>query len=311
MNSKKSLPNSNPDFHFATDMIQNKPWPIAKHVFTIAEIGINHNGDVDLAKKLIDIAKECNCDSVKFQKRSIDIVYTEDFLNSPRESPWGITQRDQKEALEFDKNDYDEIDRYCKEIGIHWFASAWDIPSQTFLRQYNLKFNKVASPMVTHLDFLQIVAEEQRPTFISTGMSTYDDIDQAVAIFQQNECPFVLMHCVSEYPLSESLINLRSIIELRDRYSCPVGYSGHEPTMIPGALAAMMGAVAVERHISVDRSMYGSDQSASLEKKGLAHLVDYIRSIPIIIGDGEKRVTEGELQNAEKLRYWEPVNREK
>ena len=305
MSLASSKTNAIQDFAFATEMIQKDPWPIAKRVITIAEIGINHNGDINIAKQLIDMAKQCDCDVVKFQKRTVDIVYSKETLDSPRESPWGTTQREQKNGLEFGQEEYDEIDRYCKNVDIDWFASAWDMPSQHFLRQYQLKYNKIASPMLTHADLLDIVAKEKKPTFISTGMSTYNEIDNAVSVFRENNCPFVLMHCVSEYPLSENLINLRSIVELRNRYNSPVGYSGHESTMVPGTLAAMMGAVAVERHISLDRSMYGSDQAASLEKRGLEKMVDYIRTIPIIMGDGKKRITEGEMANAKKLRYWD------
>tara|TARA_B100000809_G_scaffold248777_1_gene279238 strand:- start:115 stop:1002 length:888 start_codon:yes stop_codon:yes gene_type:complete len=294
----------NNNFDFATDMIQSEPWPIARHCLTIAEIGINHNGDIDIAKQLIDMAKTSDCDVVKFQKRTIDIVYTQEVLDSPRDSPWGTTQREQKEGLEFGQDEYEEIDAYCKKVGIDWFASAWDVPSLTFLRQYNLKYNKIASPMLPHVPLLEAVAAEQKPALISTGMSTYEDIDTAVEIFRDRDCPFVLMHCVSEYPLAENSVNLRGIVELRRRYDCPVGYSGHEVTMIPGALAAMMGAVVVERHISIDRSMYGSDQSASLERRGLEMMVDYIRTIPVVMGDGVKKVSDAELTNAAKLRYW-------
>ena len=293
---------------FATDLIQEDPWPIARHVLVIAEIGINHNGDVGIAKKLIDMAKNAGCDAVKFQKRTIDIVYSKEYLDSPRESPWGTTQREQKEALEFGKEEYDEIDAYCREVGIDWFASAWDVPSQHFLRQYNLKYNKIASPMITHRELLEIVAEERKPTFISTGMSAYEQIDQAVEIFRRHDCPFVLMHCISEYPAAESILNLRCINELRVRYGCPVGYSGHEVTMIPGVLAAMMGAVAVERHITLDRAMYGSDQAASLGKRGLELLVAYIREIAVVMGDGVKRITTAEEGNARKLRSWGPFH---
>jgi N-acetylneuraminate synthase len=296
------------NFEFATDLIQEEPWPIAKHALVIAEIGINHNGDVGIAKKLIDMAKSAGCDAVKFQKRTIDIVYNKEYLDSPRESPWGTTQREQKEALEFGREEYDEIDAYCREVGIDWFASAWDVQSQFFLRQYNLKYNKIASPMLTHWDLLEVVAEERRPTFISTGMSTYEQIDQAVDIFRHHDCPFVLMHCISEYPAAESILNLRCINELRARYECPVGYSGHEVTMFPGVLAAMMGAVAIERHITPDRAMYGSDQAASLEKRGLELLVGGIRTIPIVMGDGVKHITPAELANAQKLRYWGPFH---
>jgi len=292
------------NFEFATDMIQEEPWPIAEHCLVIAEIGINHNGDLDLAKKLIDLAKLCDSDVVKFQKRTIDIVYSQDVLDSLRESPWGTTQREQKEGLEFGQEEFDEIDAYCKSVGIDWFASAWDVPSQDFLSQYDLKYNKIASPMLTHVELLKAVADEGKPTFVSTGMSTYDDIDTAVEIFRDQDCPFVLMHCVSEYPLAEGDVNLRAIVELRRRYDCPVGYSGHEVSMIPGTLAALMGAVAVERHITLDRAMYGSDQAASLERPGLYKMVDYIRTVTTVMGDGTKQVSEAEVTNAKKLRYW-------
>jgi N-acetylneuraminate synthase len=294
----------NDEFAFATDLIQTDPWPIARHALVIAEVGINHNGDVKIAKQLIDLAKQTGCDAVKFQKRTIDIVYTKEFLDSFRESPWGTTQRQQKEGLEFGQAEYDEIDAYCRALGIDWFASAWDVPSQLFLRQYNLKYNKIASPMLTHVDLLKAVAEERKPTFISTGMSTYEEIDPAVKLFKSHACPFVLMHCVSEYPAQERSLNLRCLHELRKRYNCPVGYSGHEVTMVPGVIAVAMGAVAVERHISLDRAMYGSDQAASLERRGLESMVGYIRTIPMVLGDGIKRITSSEMANAEKLRYF-------
>jgi len=291
-------------FDFATDLIQTEPWPIAHHVFIIAEIGINHNGDVEIAKQLIDMAKRAGCDAVKFQKRTIDIVYSKEVLDSPRESPWGTTQREQKVGLEFGKDEYDKIDEHCREVGVDWFASAWDVPSQQWLRQYDLKFNKIASPMITHTDLLETVAEERKPTFISTGMSNYDQIDKAVKIFRRLECPFVIMHCISEYPAQESILNLQCMNELRKRYGCPVGYSGHEVTMMPSVIAATMGAVAVERHITLDRAMYGSDQAASLEKRGLEVMVSYIRTIPQVMGDGIKRVSSAEEANAQKLRYF-------
>jgi N-acetylneuraminate synthase len=293
-------------FEFAGDYIQADPWPIAQKIVVIGEIGINHNGDVAIAKQLIDLAKKTGFDAVKFQKRTMDLVYTKDFLASPRESPWGTTQREQKEALEFGKKEYDEIDSYCRKLDIDWFASAWDVPSQVFLRQYNLKYNKIASAMITHPEVVEAVAEEGKPTFISTGMSTYEEIDAAVSVFRQRDCFFVLMHCVSEYPAAENLLNLRCMNELRNRYGCPVGYSGHEVTMFPSVLAAMMGAVAIERHITLDRAMYGSDQAASLEKRGMELLVSGIRTIPKVMGDGVKRITRAELANAEKLRYWGP-----
>lgn len=278
--------------------------PPAHHVTIIAEIGINHNGDVDIAKKLIRLAKNCGCDAVKFQKRTIDTVYTPDFLAAPRESPWGTTQREQKEALEFGKPEFDEIDRYCREIGIDWFASAWDVASLEFLRPYDCPYNKIASAMLTHEPMLRAVAGEGKLTYISTGMSTYDDIDRAVAIFGEQRCPFVLLHCVAEYPAPAKHLNLQILHKLRERYGCPVGYSGHEVGLVPSIMAAMMGAVAIERHITLDRAMYGSDQAASLERRGLELLTQYVRSIPVIWGDAEKRVLDGEREAAKKLRYW-------
>lgn len=275
-------------------------------VFIIGEIGINHNGDLDLAKQLIDMAKRCGCDAVKFQKRTLDIVYTQEVLDAPRESPWGTTQREQKAGLEFEKAEYDEIDRYCKEVGIEWFASAWDIPSQEFLRQYDFKNNKVASAMATHVDFITEVASEGRHTFFSVGMCTLEEVDRAVEIFKSKNCPITLMHTVSEYPATEEILNLRNIDMLRERYGQPVGYSGHESSVTPSVIAATMGIVALERHITMDRAMYGSDQSASLEEAGLRQMVSQIRKIPVVLGDGEKRITDGEVKIAEKLRYWQP-----
>ena len=273
-------------------------------VIVIAEIGINHNGDVAIAKQLIDMAKAAGCDAVKFQKRTIDLVYPPDVLAAPRESPWGTTQRAQKEGLEFGLAEYDEIDAYCRDKQIDWFASAWDVPSQHFLRRYDLKYNKIASAMLTHRELLETVADEGKLTFISTGMSAYDDVDAAVALFRQRGCPIVLMHTVSEYPAAETDLNLSVMMALAARYNCAVGYSGHEVTMMPAVLAAAFGAVAVERHVTLDRAMYGSDQSASLEKRGLELMVGYIRTIPRVIGDGVKRVSPAERQNADKLRYW-------
>lgn len=294
------------DFAFATDLAQTDPWPIARHVLVIAEVGINHNGDLDLAKRLISMAHEAGCDAVKFQKRTIDVVYTAEYLASSRESPWGTTQREQKDALEFGEAEYDEIDGYCKQLGIAWFASAWDLDSQQFLRRYDLPYNKVASPMLTHFDFVDAVAAERKPTFVSTGMSDDAAIDRAVEILRSHDTPFVLMHAVSEYPAPDASLNLRVLNELRARYDCPVGYSGHEVSPMPTILAAAFGAVAVERHITLDRAMYGSDQAASLERRGLEILVGGLRTLPVVAGDGVRRVTPGEDANARKLRYWAP-----
>ncbi len=273
-------------------------------VFFIAEIGINHNGNIEIAKQLMDLAKSAGCDAVKFQKRTLDIVYSQQTLDTPRESPWGTTTRQQKIGLEFEKSEYDEIDSYSKLIGLPWFASAWDIPSQKFLRQYQLPYNKIASAMITHLEFLNEVASEKKITFLSTGMSTESDVDQAVEIFKKYDCPIVLMHTVSVYPCPEEILNLKAIVNLRDRYGLPVGYSGHESTVAPTLVAAVLGAVAVERHITLDRAMYGSDQAASLAPRGLHELVSEIRRFPKMLGDGKKCYAPGEDVVAGKLRYW-------
>jgi len=278
------------------------------NVFIIAEIGINHNGELKIAKDLIDMAAECGCDAVKFQKRTIDIVYTKDFLDSPRESPWGKTQRDQKEGLEFNKEEYDEINSYCKEKGIIWFASAWDEKSQEFLRQYDLKYNKVASAMLTHHKLLNMIAEEKKYTFISTGMSDYKIIDDAVNVFEKYNCKYELMHCVSTYPSEDEECNLLAIPELKKRYKCKVGYSGHEKGVLPSTIAVVLGATSIERHITLDRTMYGSDQSASLERKGLELLVRDVRRINYILGSGHKIISEKEKAIAKKLRYHEEVH---
>lgn len=291
---------------FDFEYIQTSPWPIVRRPIMIAEIGINHNGSLDIARQLIDMASEVGCDFVKFQKRTIDIVYTPAQLAQPRESPWGSTQREQKEGLEFNEQEYDEIDAYCKSKGIGWFASAWDIESLKFLRKYDLPYNKVASAMLTHLPFVEEVAREGKPTFVSTGMSTYEQIDTAVAVFARHDCPIVLMHSVSEYPAPVERLNLLAINSLWQRYGLPVGYSGHETVMANVVnFATLLGAVALERHITLDRSMYGTDQSASLERTGLKKMVTYVNFLPLILGDGVKRVTEEEAKVAEKLRYWE------
>lgn len=287
---------------------RDERYSVAPHVYVIAEIGINHNGDLGIAKGLIDMAHAAGCDAVKFQKRTIDIVYSPEVLDAPRESPWGTTQRAQKEGLEFGQKEYDEIDAYCRGLGIDWFASAWDVQSQKFLRKYDLPFNKVASAMTTNREFLEAVASEKRPTFVSTGMCEWEEVQAAVDIFKSYGCPIILMHTVSEYPCPEESLNLLVLEEMRKRFGLPVGYSGHEPSVSPSVMAVVLGAVAVERHITLDRAMYGSDQSASLEEPGLRSLVSQIRKVPAVLGDGVKRTTPGEKKVAEKLRYWTPVS---
>jgi N-acetylneuraminate synthase len=270
--------------------------------FIIAEIGINHNGSIEIAKQLIDGAVDAGCDMVKFQKRTLDLVYTQADLDRPRESPWGTTNRQQKEGLEFSATDYQEIDSYCKEKNIEWTASAWDVPSQLFLRQFNLNYNKVASAMLTDRELMETIATEGHHTFISTGMSTLEQIGKVVKIFRTAHCPFELMHCNSTYPMPVDAANLRTIATLRGTFDCNVGYSGHETGLIVSCVAVALGATSVERHITLDRSMYGSDQSASVELGGLKKLVNYIRAVETSLGDGNKVVTEQETQIATKLR---------
>lgn len=274
--------------------------------FIIAEIGINHNGNIEIAKQLIDVAKVAGADAVKFQKRTIELVYSKEFLDSLRESPWGTTQRDQKEGLEFGFDEYQEIDSYCKKKNIEWFASAWDMESQKFLQQFDLKFNKIASAMIIYEDLLRIVASEKKHTFISTGMATFEDIDKAVKIFREAGCPFELMHCISIYPLVDEDANLNCINTLRDRYQCDVGYSGHEVGLAVSYGATAFGITSLERHITLNRAMYGSDQAASVEPVGFIQLVSAVRKIRKALGDGVKRVNEKELEIARKLRAHVP-----
>jgi len=272
------------------------------YIFIIAEIGINHNGDMPICKELIDVAADAGCDAVKFQKRDLDQVYTQDFLNSHRESPWGTTQREQKAGLEFGEEQYREIDQYCKEKGVAWFASAWDTNSQRFLRQFDCQYNKVASAMIVHEDLLKMIAEEGKHTFISTGMTKYGDIQKAVDIFKDANCPFELMHTISTYPMKDEDANLNMIKTLREKFQCDVGYSGHEVGLAVSYAAAALDITSLERHITLDRAMYGSDQSASIEPAGLRQLVGAVRKIEKAMGDGEKRIIDAEVPIAQKLR---------
>lgn len=272
--------------------------------FIIAEIGINHNGDINIAKQLIDWAVHCGADAVKFQKRTVEKVYTQEELDRYRESPWGTTNREQKMGLEFGRKEYDEIDRYCKEKGIEWFASAWDLDSQDFIASYNLKYNKIASAMLVNMNLLEKVAKERRYAFISTGMSSMDEIDAAVKVFKKYDCPYELVHCNSTYPMKNEDANLEMINTLKKRYGCKVGYSGHETGRIVSFAAAVMGASSIERHITLDRAMYGSDQAASLEVSEFYKLVRDIRTLPAIMGNGIKKLSESEIETRKKLRGW-------
>lgn len=272
-------------------------------VIITAEIGINHNGDIDIAKKLIDVASNAGCDAVKFQKRTIEKVYSKEILDSPRDSPWGKTTRDQKMGLEFDFEEYKIIDHYCKTKNIDWYASSWDLDSQDFIKKFNLKYNKVASAMLTNIPLLKKIAEEQKHSFVSTGMSTMEQIHNAVKIFHENNCPFELQHSNSSYPMKPEEANLKCIQTLKNEFDCSVGYSGHESMgYLICVSAVLLGATSIERHITLDRSMYGSDQAASLEPQGLERLVRDIRTIDKIIGDGEKRIWPSEIPVMKKLR---------
>ena len=268
----------------------------------IAEIGINHNGDMDIVKKLIDIAVAADCDIVKFQKRTIDKVYTLDFLDSYRESPWGTTQRAQKEGLELSAENYQEINEYYSNKGIEWMASAWDVESQKFLQQFNLKYNKVASAMLGNFELLTEIAKEGRFTYISTGMSTYEEVDAVVNIFKQYNCPFEIMHCNSTYPMKPEDANLRLIPILKERYKVDIGFSSHEIGVVATLGAVALGATSIERHITLDRNMYGSDQKASTEPDELIELVKQIRVMESALGNGEKTLTVAELEVRKKLR---------
>ena len=272
--------------------------------FICAEIGINHNGSIAITKKLIDIAVRCGCDAVKFQKRNVEMVYTKETLDSPRESPFGKTTREQKLGLELSLKQYSMIDKYCKKQKIHWYVSSWDVQSQIEMRKFHTKYNKIASAMLIHKKLLETVAEEKKYTFISTGMSSIKQISDAVKIFRKYKCPFELMHSHSSYPMPEEEANLRVIPFLIKKFKCKVGYSGHETGSYNICLpAVVLGATSIERHITLDRTMYGSDQAASLEESGLKRLVRDVRILEKILGDGKKRVWKSELPAQKKLRH--------
>ena len=270
----------------------------------IAEIGINHNGDLELAKNLIKSANDCGVDLVKFQKRDINLVYDKETLDALRESPWGTTTRQQKEGLEFGHKEYEDIDKFCKNLKIEWFASAWDLNSLDFLQTYDLKYNKIASAMIVDEEFLKNVAKQKKHTFISVGMSTMEHIEEAVKIFRANNCDFELMHCISAYPFDDHKANLNMIKILREKFKCNVGYSGHEKGGVAISYAAVaLGSTSLERHFTLDRAMYGSDQAASITPEGLLKLVNGVRKIEKSLqGSIEKNILEIEQPVAKKLR---------
>lgn len=275
--------------------------------YTVAEIGINHNGDVSLCKKLIDAAVLAGCDAVKFQKRTVDVVYSAEELARPRESPFGETNGDLKHGLEFGKAQYDEIDRYCRERDIDWYVSCWDEGSVDFIEEnYNVPCYKIASASITDDDLLRYHRKTGRPIVISTGMSTLEQIDHAVEVLGTDD--LVILHCTSTYPSKVEELNLKAIYTLQERYGVPVGYSGHEVGLATSLAAATMGACMIERHITLDRAMWGSDQAASVEPHGFTRLVKDIRAVEAAMGDGVKRVYESEVPIIAKLRRVDTVN---
>ena len=276
-----------------------------KKPFLIGEIGINHNGSIDLAKKLIELAVTSGFDAVKFQKRDPDISTPEKQKLKLRQTPWGdMTYLDYKKKIEFGENEFNEIDKFCKKKKIIWFASAWDLPSQKFLKKYKLKYNKVASAMLTNIDLIEKIADEKKLTLISTGMSTIKDISKAVNIFRKKKCKFLLMHCVSTYPCPIENLNLNLIQTLKKKFKCEVGYSGHESSVSPSIIAYIMGATYIERHISLDRSMWGTDQAASLSESGMKNLSDILNKSQNVLGDGIKRLSKQESDLLKKFKYW-------
>ena len=268
--------------------------------FIIAEIGINHNGSVELAKKMIDEAVFAGCDAVKFQKRTVDAVYTPEELAQPRQSVFGNTNGDLKRGLELDFEEYKEIDEYCRSKNIMWFASCWDKDSVDFIEQFNPPCYKIASASLTDDDLISYTRAKGRPILLSTGMSTMEEIQHAVNLLGTDD--LVIYHCTSTYPSEHKEINIRAIERFKEIFDCPVGYSGHEKGYLPSVLAAAFGAASVERHITIDRTLWGSDQAASLETEGLRRMVRDIRSIPAVLGDGKKVVYESEKPVMKKLR---------
>lgn len=268
--------------------------------YIVAEIGINHNGDIDLAKRLISVAVGAGCDAVKFQKRTVDIVYTAEELAKPRESPFGTTNGDLKWGLEFQYEEYQEIDRYCREVKMPWFASCWDEPSVDLINKFDVPCFKIASASLTDDNLLRHTRATGRPIVLSTGMSTLEQIDRAVEILGTDN--LILLHACSTYPAYYQELNLRVILLLQQRYGVPVGYSGHETGLPSSVAAAAMGACVIERHITLDRSMWGSDHAASLEPNGITKLVGYVRLVEKSMGDGVKRVLEREQPVIKKLR---------
>ncbi len=278
---------------------------MSKNIYIIAEIGINHNGDLSIAKKLIDIAKVAGCDVVKFQKRNPDVCVPEHQKSVMRDTPWGrMSYLEYKYKVEFDKNDYDEIDTYCKSRNIRWTASPWDLDSLNFLNQYDVPFIKIPSALLTDLDLIKQTTATGKKIIISTGMSTLQEVDDAVNAIKSinKDADYAVLHCNSSYPAPNDELNLKCIETLQERYNCEVGYSGHEFGLTTTIASICMGATIIERHITLDRTMWGTDQMCSVEPQGLIKLVRGIKELNLAIGNGEKVVTETEKPIKDKLR---------
>ena len=276
-----------------------------KTPFLIAEAGINHSGSIDKAKKLIILANKYNFDAVKFQKRDLDVCIPEKQKYVMRDTPWGnISYLDYKKKIELKYSQYKILKDFSKKIGIDLFVSCWDISSLKEMKPLKFKYNKIASAMITNTKLLEEVAKEKKKTFISTGMCNMKDVKKAVKIFKKMKCKFVLMHSVSLYPCEESGLNLNMIKTLKNKFKCEVGYSGHESTVSPTITAYFLGADYIERHITLDRASWGTDQAASLEASGMEHLSSLLKKIPMTLGDGKKRFLSAEKKISKKMRYW-------
>ncbi|MDO8663920.1 MAG: N-acetylneuraminate synthase family protein [Candidatus Wildermuthbacteria bacterium] len=274
-----------------------------KEPYLVAEVGINHNGDLQIAKKLIDAAFSCNWNCVKFQKRTPEICVPENQKSVEKDTPWGkMTYLEYKKRIEFGKREYDYIDKYCKEKPIDWTASVWDIPSLEFIASYDVPFIKIPSAKLTDKELLVAAAKTGKPLMVSTGMSTIEEIDEASDILEKNKAQYVLMHCNSAYPTPVNELNLNCLKTLRERYKCPIGYSGHERDLEPTVYAAVLGARIFERHVTANHNMWGTDQLSSLEVTGMDMLRKRIKDVDSILGNGEKKVTEGEIPMRKKLR---------
>ena len=274
-----------------------------KKTYIIAEIGINHNGSLEVAKKLIDVAAVAGCDAVKFQKRNPDVCVPEHQKSVMRETPWGtMTYLEYKYKVEFEKEEYDEINEYCKDKGIAWSASPWDLDSLEFLDQYDLSFIKMPSAMMTNESLMRAAAKTGKKIIFSSGMSTLEETDKAVEWMREEGADFALLHCNSAYPAPIEDLNLSCIKTLQDRYKCEVGYSGHEFRIGTTVAAVYLGASILERHITLDRTMWGSDHLSSVEPQGLIKMVRGVRELELAFGDGVKKVTDGELPSRKKLR---------